>query len=277
MAETAWRFLRTPEGACGCSILLALLLCTLLAQVLFPYDPLASVATPFIAPFTDPDHILGTDMLGRDLAAQLAHGAIASTTTAFSVMAVSLTIGAIVGAIAGYFGGLTDEICMLFANAAQTVSPFLLALALISVVGPTLPVIVLALSAGSWAGPARVVRAEALAVKARAFVDVSQMLGRSRLAIAFRVVLPNTLTPLIALSAIIAASALLSESALSFLGLADRNHASWGTIAADGRAAFFRASYILALPGIAIVVTVLAINLVGEGLAKALRPDSNAQ
>ena len=276
MVDTWRHFFRTSEGRIGFSILIALLLGGFCSQAFYPHDPLAIAGPSFLRPFTDPHFPLGTDALGRDLAAQLVHGAKATFLTALSVMGVSLALGSIVGAIAGYFGGWIDELLTLITNAAQTVSPFLLALALVSVAGPTAGVIVAALSAGAWAGPARVIRAETQSLKTRAFVDASRLAGRSGFSIAFLVVLPNALTPLVPLSAIIVASALLAESALSYLGLGDPNHASWGAMAAAGRTVVLQAPHIIAAPSLAIIVTVLGVNLLGEGFSKALHPDSQA-
>ncbi len=274
MADTLRHFLRTTEGRIGSTILILLLIGGLCSHIFYPHDPLAIVGPSLLTPFSDRQFPLGTDVLGRDLAAQLVHGAKATFLTALSVMGASLVVGSFVGAVAGYFGGWIDELSTLVTNATQTVSPFLLALALVSVVGPTTGVIVLALVVGAWAGPARVIRAETQSLKTRAFVDASRLAGRSRLALVFLVILPNALTPLIPLSAIIAASALLAESALSYLGLGDPNHASWGAMAAAGRTVVLQAPHVIAAPSLAIIITVLGINLVGEGLSKTLRPNS---
>jgi peptide/nickel transport system permease protein len=140
----------------------------------------------------------------------------------------------------------------------------------VSVLGPTQPAIVLALAAGAWTGPARVVRAETLSLKERPFVEASRLVGRPRLAIAIDVVLPNALNPLIALAAVIVAGAILAESALSFLGLGDPNVASWGAMIAEGRAVLRTAPHVILAPGLAVMATVLAVSLVGDGLARVL-------
>lgn len=271
MADSiAVRALSTPEGAVGAGLVCLVAFAGLAAGLFFPGDPLDMVARPLLAPFANPAFPLGTDRLGRDLAAGLVHGARASLAIGLSVAIVALVIGAALGALAGMFGGLIDEIIMRVADAIQTVPAFLLALAIVATTGPSLLGVVIALAASAWTGPARVVRAEVLSLRERAFVDASKLSGRSTVAIAFSVVLPNALSTAIALAAIIVAGALLSEAALAFLGLGDPNAASWGAMIAEGRAVIRTAPHVILLPGAALFVTVLAVSLVGEGLQKAL-------
>jgi len=271
MADSiAVRALSTPEGAVGAGLVCLVALAGLAAGLFFPGDPLDMVARPLLAPFANPAFPLGTDRLGRDLAAGLVHGARASLAIGLSVAIVALVVGAALGALAGMFGGLIDEIIMRVADAIQTVPAFLLALAIVATTGPSLLGVVIALAASAWTGPARVVRAEVLSLRERAFVDASRLSGRSTVAIAFSVVLPNALSTAIALAAIIVAGALLSEAALAFLGLGDPNAASWGAMIAEGRAVIRTAPHVILLPGAALFVTVLAVSLVGEGLQKAL-------
>jgi peptide/nickel transport system permease protein len=264
------RLLRTGPGAAGMLILALGIMLALAAPLLFPGDPLDMVARPLTPAFANPLVPLGTDRLGRDILAGLAHGARATLATAGLVALVALLLGAGIGTVAGYAGGLVDEALMRLADATQTVPGFVLALALVSVLGPTQPAIVLALAAGAWTGPARVVRAETLSLKERPFVEASRLVGRPRLAIAIDVVLPNALNPLIALAAVIVAGAILAESALSFLGLGDPNVASWGAMIAEGRAVLRTAPHVILAPGLAVMATVLAVSLVGDGLARVL-------
>ncbi len=264
------RLLRTGSGAVGVALLTLGVGFALVAPALFPSDPLDMVARPLTPPLTDPLVPLGTDRLGRDILSNLAHGARATLATAGLVATVALFVGATVGTVAGYAGGLLDEVLMRVADATQTVPGFVLALALVSVLGPTQPAIVLALAAGAWTGPARVVRAETLSLKERPFVEASRLVGRPRFAVAFDVVLPNAINPLIPLAAVIVAGAILTESALSFLGLGDPNTASWGAMIAEGRAVLRTAPHVILTPGLAVMVTVLAVSLVGDGLARVL-------
>jgi peptide/nickel transport system permease protein len=261
---------RTWEGAVGVALLAAGIGFALLAPILFEGDPLDLKGRPLTPPFVDPGLPLGTDRLGRDILAALAHGTRATLATAAGVALIALLAGSVVGAIAGTLGGFADEVLMRIADATQTVPPFVLALALVSVAGPTQPVIVAALAAGAWTGPARVVRAQVLSLRERPFVEASRLLGRSPLAVAVEVVLPNALGPVIALASVIVAGAILAEAALSFLGLSDPNRASWGALIAEGRSVLRTAPHVIFAPGLAVTATVLAVSLAGEGLAKAL-------
>jgi peptide/nickel transport system permease protein len=264
-----WAIFRTWEGIVGGGVLLLLAMAALLAPLLAPGDPLSIVGRPLRLPFADPRFPLGTDRLGRDVLAGLLHGARTTLGTGASVMAAALVLGGIVGTTAGHLGGLIDEVLMRIADAVQTVPGFVLALAIVSVAGPTQTAILAALTAGAWTGPARVVRAEVMALSGRPFVDASRLLGRHPLAIAFGAVLPNALGPLLALAPIVVAGAMLSEAALTFLGLGDPNVATWGAMIAEGRAVLRTAPHVIVAPGLAVAVAVLAVSLLGEGVAKA--------
>jgi peptide/nickel transport system permease protein len=271
----AFRLLRTWQGGIGMLLLGLAAALAVAAPWLFASDPLDMVARPLTPPFSNAAVPLGTDRLGRDLLAGLVHGARGTLFVASAVAAIALGVGAAVGTTAGYLGGWIDELLMRVADATQTVPGFVLALTLVSVAGPSQPVIVLAIAAGAWTGPARVVRAEVLSLKQRSFVEASRLVGRSRMGIAFDVVLPNALNPLIALAAVIVAGAILSESALSFLGLGDPNVASWGAMIAEGRSVLRTAPHVILVPGLAVMGTVLAVSLVGDGLSRALESGSS--
>jgi peptide/nickel transport system permease protein len=270
-----WRGLHHWEGALGASLLLIGALAALLAPVLLPGDPLEMVARPLLPPFSDSAVPLGTDRLGRSLLSGLVHGARWTLTTAALVAALALCAGAFIGAVAGYRGGVLDEALMRLADATQAVPSFVLALALVSVLGPSQGTLVVALAAAAWTTPSRVVRAEVMTLRARSFVEASRLIGRSPTAIALRVTLPNALHPLLALAAVIVASAILAEAALSFLGLGDPNAASWGAMIAEGRAVIRSAPHVIIVPGVAVMSTVLAVSLLGEGLSKALQEGSD--
>jgi peptide/nickel transport system permease protein len=270
-----FRLVRTWQGGLGALLLALGAVLALAAPALFAGDPLDMIARPLTPPFANPLVPLGTDRLGRDILSGLVHGARGTLMVAFAVAAIALLVGAAIGTTAGYLGGWIDEALMRVADATQTVPGFVLALALVSVFGPTQPVIVLAIAAGAWTGPARVVRAEVLSLRERPFVQASRLVGRSPLAIAFDVVLPNALNPLIALAAVIVAGAILAESALSFLGLGDPNVASWGAMIAEGRSVLRTAPHVIIAPGLAVMGTVLAVSLIGDGLSRALETGSS--
>ena len=266
------RYARSTAGTVGAVYLLLVVLAALLAPLMFPGDPQAIVARPVLEPFTDWFWPLGTDRLGRDVLAQLAHGAGTSLLIGLTAMLGALVIGIVVGTTAGYRGGLVDEVLMRLTEAFQTVPGFILALGLIAVLGPKLSSVIVAIALSSWTGPARVVRAEVLSLRARDFVDGCIVLGMRRWEIAFREVLPNALPPVVTLAAVIVAAAILIEAALSFLGLGDPNRVTWGGMIAEGRPVLRSAPFLSIMPGIAVVLTVLAVNLVGEGINEALAP-----
>ncbi|WP_177175120.1 ABC transporter permease [Nitratireductor aquibiodomus] len=262
--------MRSPEGVAGLCLLVLLAAMALAAPLLFPGDPLAIVGRPMTAPFTDPALPLGTDRLGRDVAAGLMHGAQTSLLVGLATALVALTAGALVGTVAGLAGGLVDEALMRVVDAFQIVPGFLLALAFVSVAGASLPVIILAIALGAWTGPARLVRAEVLSIRERDYVSAARVIGMHPAEIALREVLPNALPPVLALTAVIVATAVLVEAALSFLGLGDPNVVTWGSMIAEGRNVLRIAPHLSIVPGLGLVATVLGVYLLGEGLADAM-------
>jgi len=268
--RTMRRLLATPEGAAGFAVLALLVLVALLAPVLSPGDPLRIAGRALTAPFSDPAFPLGTDRLGRDVLAGLIHGARTSLAVGLAAAAAALAFGLCVGLAAGFAGGRVDEALMRVVDAFQIVPGFLLALAFVSVVGPSVPVVVLAIALGAWADPARLTRAEVLSVRERDYVAAARVAGMHPAEIAFREILPNVLPPVLALSAIIVAAAILTEAALSFLGLGDPNTVTWGSMIAEGRNVLRSSPWLSIFPGIALVVTVVGVYLVGEGLTRAL-------
>jgi len=264
------RFLRSPEGVVGFGVLAALALLALFATVLFPGDPQRIAGPALLAPFVDPALPLGTDRLGRNVLAGLVHGARASLVVGVAAALIAVILGSIIGTLAGFAGGLVDEALMRVVDAFQIVPGFLLALAFVSVLQPTLPVVVTAIALGAWTGPARLARAEVLSIRERDYVASARIVGMHPLEIALREVLPNALPPVLALSAVIVAGAILTEAALSFLGLGDPNIVTWGSMIAEGRAVLRSAPFLSIVPGIALVITVIGTYLFGEGLAAML-------
>ncbi|MBX3596555.1 MAG: ABC transporter permease [Rhizobiaceae bacterium] len=263
------RFLSTGETRAGLALLLPLLAFALLAPAMFPGDPMAIVGEPLLRPFQNSAFPLGTDRLGRDVLAGLAHGARTSLLVGLAAALSALCVGAVIGTIAGFGGRLLDETLMRLTEAFQTVPAFLLALAFVSVIGPSLSSVVLAIALGAWPAPARVARAEVLSIREKDYVAAARVVGKRPAQIAFIEILPNALPPVLALSSVIVASAILIEAALSFLGLGDPNRVTWGGMIAEGRTVLRSASYLSIIPGVALVITVLAIYLLGEGAAKA--------
>lgn len=261
---------RRPEALIGGLFLLALILIALFAPVLSPGDPLRIAGRPLIRPFTDPNVPLGTDRLGRDLLAGLIHGARTSVTVGLAAAFVAILLGMIVGTLAGFAGGWGDEALMRIVDAFQIVPGFLLALAFVSVAGPSLGMVILAIALGAWTGPARLARARVLVLREADFVASARVLGMHPLEIALRQIMPLALPPVLAVTAVIVAGAILTESALSFLGLGDPNVVTWGGMIAEGRNQLRSAAYLSILPGIALVLTVISTYLLGEALTESL-------
>lgn len=264
------RFARSPDGVTGASLLLLLAVVAMAAPVVYPADPLSIVGGPMTRPFVDWATPLGTDRLGRDLLAGLLHGTRTSMTVGVFAAIVAIAVGSAVGVVAGLFGGWIDEVLMRVTEAFQTVPGFLLSLAFISVVGPSLSMVVLAIALGAWTGPARVVRAEVLSIRERDFVAAARVIGMHPIEIAWREVLPHALPPVVSLASVIVAGAILTEAALSFLGLGDPNRVTWGGLIAEGRSVLRSAPYLSIVPGLALLSTVLAVHLTGEGVVAAL-------
>lgn len=261
---------RTPEGAMGIAILALLALVALFAPVLSPGDPLRIAGRALLEPFADPAFPLGTDRLGRDVLAGIIHGTRTSLAVGLAAALAALAMGICIGLAAGFAGGLVDEALMRIVDAFQIVPSFLLALAFVSVIGPSVPIVVLAIALGAWADPARLTRAQVLSVRERDYVASARVVGMHPVEIAVREILPNVLPPVLALAAIIVAAAILTEAALSFLGLGDPNVVTWGSMIAEGRNVLRSLPFLSIFPGLALVVTVIGVYLLGEGLTKAL-------
>jgi peptide/nickel transport system permease protein len=265
------RYSRNYGAVVGLVILLLVFAMAIGAPLIFPDSPWDMVAAPFMPP-GEMDMLLGSDSLGRDVAAGIAHGARISLMVGAVSTVVALAVGVSLGAIAGYLGGIADDVVMRFTEFFQTIPSFVLAILLVAIFTPTIGSVVFAIAVVSWPPVARVVRAEFLSLRSREFVQAAEVLGKSRLSIVVGDILPNALSPIIVLSSLMVANAILLESALSFLGLGDPNLMTWGFLIGSGRSVIRLAWWMSVFPGIAIFLTVLALNLVGEGLSDALNP-----
>ena len=266
------RFCRNRGAVLGLVILLAVIAFAVLAPTLYPQSPWRPVFRPFLAPFAMERFPLGTDTLGRNLAAGLVHGARVSLLVGLVSTTVALTIGVPVGAIAGYFGGKVDDAMMRGTEFFQTIPSFALAIVLVAILQPSIYSIVGAIAIVSWPPVARLVRGEVLSLRTREYVQAAVVTGQSNSWIIWREILPNTISPIIVLASLMVANAILLESSLSFLGLGDPNLMSWGYMVGAGRTVIRQAWWITVFPGIAILLSVLAMNLIGEGLNDALNP-----
>jgi peptide/nickel transport system permease protein len=266
------RFARNRGAVVGCLVLLAVIAVAALAPVLYPASPWRLVGRPFLAPYALERFPLGTDALGRDVMAGLMHGARVSLLLGVVSTAVALLIGVPLGAAAGYAGGLVDDALMRFTEFFQTIPSFALAIVIVAILQPTIASIVLAIAIVSWPPVARLVRGEVLSLRSREYVQAAITLGQTTPRILVAQVLPNTLAPIIVMASLMVASAILLESSLSFLGLGDPSLMTWGYMIGAGRTRLIEAWWISFFPGVAIFLTVLALNLVGEGLNDALNP-----
>ncbi len=264
-------FARNKGAVVGVVVLALVFAVAALADVIFPGTPWDMVAAPFMPP-GEMDMLLGSDSLGRDVAAGIAHGARISLLVGAVSTVVALALGVSLGALAGYVGGVVDDLVMRFTEFFQTIPSFVLAILLVAIFTPTISSVVFAIAVVSWPPVARVVRAEFLSLRSREFVQAAEVLGKSRLSIVIGDILPNALSPIIVLSSLMVANAILLESALSFLGLGDPNLMTWGFLIGSGRSVIRLAWWMSVFPGVAIFLTVLALNLVGEGLSDALNP-----
>ena len=264
------RFARNRMALFGAAVLLGVLLLVIVSPLLYPGDPFRLAGPPLQPP--GGRFLLGTDTLGRDVAAGVAHGARTSLLIGVSATLAAILFGAVVGGVAGYHRGWVELVLMRVTEFFQTIPAFVLAILLVAILSPSIQSEVIAIAAVSWPGIARLVRGEFVALGGREFVLACAGLGASDSRIIFRHLLPNCTSPLIAVGSLLIATAILLESALAFLGLGDPNVMSWGLIISAGRAVLRSAWWVCTFPGIAILLTVLSINLVGDGLNEALNP-----
>jgi peptide/nickel transport system permease protein len=268
-----WPILRrNPGGLVGFAILAVVIAVALFGPLFFPTSPWRMVQRPFLPPFTIAKQPLGTDALGRDVLAGMVYGARVSLLVGLVSTLAALVVGIPLGAAAGYFGGRIGDALMRFTELFQTVPSFALAIVLVAILQPSIVSIVLAIAIVSWPPVARLVRGEVLSLRSREYVQAAIVTGQTTRWIIWREILPNALSPVIVLASLMVATAILLESSLSFLGLGDPNLMSWGYMVGAGRTVIRQAWWITLFPGTAILISVLALNLIGEGLNDALNP-----
>ena len=271
MIEFWHLYRRSRSAVLGLGILLVVIFLAAIANFVYPEDPFRLAGQPISVPGAN-GFLLGSDTLGRDVAAGIAHGAKTSLLIGLVATLAAVFIGIIFGAFAGYYGGRVDDLLMRVTEIFQTIPSFVFAILLVAIMKPSIESIVIAITVVSWPGVARLVRGEFLALKNREFVQACHTLGMSDMRIMMREILPNCLSPIIVIGSLMVATAILIESGLAFLGLGDPNIMSWGFLIGAGRTMLRSAWWVCTFPGIAILITVLAINLVGEGLNDALNP-----
>jgi peptide/nickel transport system permease protein len=262
----------------GAMVVALVIITALAAPWVSPFDPLEqSIGERLKAPgwrdHAGRAHLLGTDHLGRDILARIIYGARPALLVGAAAVMISGVLGMITGLLAGYFGGRVDDVLMRLAD-IQLAFPFiLLAIAVIGVLGPSLTTIIAVIGVSSWVVYARIVRGAALSLREREFVQAAQALGGGDGRILVRHILPNVFTPWLVVATLDMARVIVIESALSFLGLGVQPPAAtWGGMLADGRVYISTAWWLATFPGLAILVTVLGINLFGDGLRDTLDP-----
>jgi peptide/nickel transport system permease protein len=267
-----------PLATAGLVMVGIFVICAIFAPWLAPYDP-AQINLPARLIGPAPAHWLGTDELGRDILSRLISGARISMLVGVSVVAASLSLGLIVGCIAGYYGGRVDRfVNVVVMNAFLSFPGILLAIAFVAFLGPGVFNLVLALSIGGWVGYARLVRAQVLATREREFVEAARALGASDWRIISHHIVPNMIHPVIVQGAIGMAGAVLAEATMSFLGLGvPPPTASWGSMLNDGRAHLFDAPHLVLFPAAAVMLAVLSFNFIGDALRDYLDPRSRIE
>jgi peptide/nickel transport system permease protein len=279
VAGGAWRRLgRLKWGVGGAIVFLLIVASALLAPVISPHDPLTvdirhRMVPPAWMEGGTPEHLLGTDQIGRDLLSRVIWGGRVSLLVGVTAVLLSATIGVLFGLAAGYFAGQVDWSIMTFINVMLTFPFVLLALAVIAVLGPSVPNMIMVLGATGWPVYARVIRAETFALRERDFVTAARALGMSHLRIIFGQILPNLISPIVVVATLQIAQVIILESFLSFLGLGVQPPTpAWGNMLGEGRVYMLNSWWIAAFPGLAIFITTLVINLMGNGLRDWLDP-----
>jgi len=264
------RFARNRAALAGLVVLIIIVIVALVGPMLFSEGPFELAGPPFAPPFRA--FPLGTDMLGRNELIGIVYGARTSLVIGLVATLFATLLGVLLGGIAGYYGGVVDEMLMRLTEMFQTIPSFLFAILVVAILSPSIGSVILAIAVVSWPPMARLVRGEFRALRNREFVEACISMGMSDARVIVRHILPNCVSSVIVTGSLLVATAILIESALSFLGLSDPNVMSWGFMVGAARDFLQRAWWLCAIPGVAILITVLAINLVGDGLNDALNP-----
>ena len=273
-AIAARHFKKNRLAMAGLAVMILLYVVTLLTPLIAPYDPTAQgdiVATRYLSPSFE--HPMGTDKFGRDIFTRVLYGSRISLTIGFIAVGLGVVLGGAVGALAGYFGRWTDTVLMRFTDMMLSFPRLILLIVVIALFEPSIWLVVFVLGLTGWMSVARIVRGEVLSLREREFIQAAKVLGMSDFRIITRHIIPNTLAPVIVYATLGIGNTILVEASLSFLGLGVQPPTpSWGNMINDGRDALLTAWWISTFPGLAIVLTVTAFNLLGDGLRDALDP-----
>ena len=261
-----------PLNVAALALIGAFAICAVLAPIIAPYDPLAQALGSRLEP-PSPDHWLGTDQLGRDIASRLLYGARISLVIGIVVVALAGVFGTLVGLVAGYAGGLVDETLMRVTEVFLAFPPLILAMSIAGALGPSLTNAIIAIAAVTWAIYARLTRGQILSLRRREFVEAARAIGASRARILARHLLPNALAPLLIQASFDMGSAIISAAGLSFIGFgAQPPTPEWGVMISEGRNFISTQPWLSLFPGLAILFAVGSFNLLGDGLRDLFDP-----
>lgn len=264
------RYARNRAALIGAVLLGLMLAAAVLAGLIAPFDPDAISRDRLVPPSAE--HLLGTDELGRDVLSRVIHGTRTTLLVGLGAATLGVAFGALLGSIAGYFGGLLDSVLMRVVEMFQIVPIFFLALVVIAIFGPGVERTIFVISFLSWPISARLARAQMLTLKEQNFVEAARAIGLSDRALIFGEILPNASAPLIVQGSLEVASAILIEAGLGFLGLSDPEALTWGSMLQDAKRYLIYSWWVALFPGLAIFLSVMAFNLVGDGLNDLLNP-----
>ncbi|WP_353096817.1 ABC transporter permease [Tissierella praeacuta] len=270
-----WRRLRRNKMAMlGLTIIIILILLALCADMIADYEEVAiKMNTSIRLQGPSKDHILGTDELGRDIFARMIHGARVSLKVGIIAVGIAIIIGGTLGAVAGFYGGKLDNIIMRAMDIFLAIPSILLAIAIVSALGSSMPNLMIAVGISSIPNYARIVRASVLSIKDQEFIEAAKAIGAKDTRIILKHILPNSMAPVIVQGTLGVAGAILSTAGLSFIGLGIQKPApEWGAMLSSGRPFLREAWHVTTFPGIAIMITILSLNLLGDGLRDALDP-----
>ena len=274
MAQETWRRLKKNKGAMfGIAFLLFLVLATIVASFIFDYDKdiIAMTKDRFLPPSWE--HPFGTDNMGRDIFKRVLYGAKYSLVLSFGATALGLAVGLFFGAIAGYYGGAVDNIIMRFTDIFYSIPYIMLAVVVVSLLGTSMASLLIAMALGSFAGFARIARASIMTVRDMEYVESGYAIGLPTWKIILKHIIPNCLSPIIVQTTLRVGSNIISASSLSFLGVGITPPTpEWGAMLSDGRSYIRSSGWMCLFPGLAIMFTVLALNLLGDGLRDAMDP-----
>lgn len=265
-------FVRNKAAMLGLFLFTLVLLLTILGPYLYNVDPFKIVWRPLTPPGESSDVPLGTNHLGRDMLAGLIDGGDTTLIVGATAAAITVFIGVVLGALAGYYGGIVDDMLMRITEFFQVLPALLFAMVVVALWEPTMSTIAIAIGVVSWPQTARLTRAEFLKIKNLEYVSAVRSIGASDATIIWNVILPNAAPPLIVSATLVVGVAILFEAGLSFLGLGDPNVISWGSMIGDGRDYMLDSWWLVTIPGVAIFITVLSISLIGDGLNDAFNP-----